>query len=335
MMPLRPLDAMTALPSHPFRIRYGPGDDLLTELYLPVLERSVRYDRLVGLASGDALARAAAGLDRLIRRGGSGRWLCGVRLTDEDVGRIDGGEAIDVVAAAALVRDLDDGDAIVRGRLAAVAWMLDHRHLDVRVALPLDEDGRALAERDARGSAVTFLLTRPARRSGPPFRLVGALRCARRRRRASARGTLLQDPDAFLRREDRDRRLLEAAQVPRDDRLGVHLPRGFMDDRVLEVREVELQRHFENGLMDRGDGTESQQLADLSAGLSRTDRLGRQIVDRGDRGRAQIPLHRSALHFGEKPCRSSRPGLPIEEQIEDDVGVDESSQRYLSSRCRR
>ena len=141
---------MTALPSHPVRIRYDPGDDLLTELYLPVLERAVRYDRLVGLASGDALARAAAGLDRLIRRGGSGRWLCGVRLTDVDVGRIDGGEAIDVVAAAALVRDLDDGDAIVRGRLAAVAWMLDHRHLDVRFALPLDEDGRALAEGDAR-----------------------------------------------------------------------------------------------------------------------------------------------------------------------------------------
>jgi hypothetical protein len=145
-----PADAMTALPSHPVRIRYGPGDDLLTELYLPVLERAVRYDRLVGLASGDALARAAAGLDRLIRRGGSGRWLCGVRLTDVDVGRIDGGDALDVVAAAALVRDLDDGDAIVRGRLAAVAWMLDHRHLDVRFALPLDEDGRALAEGDAR-----------------------------------------------------------------------------------------------------------------------------------------------------------------------------------------
>ncbi|HEX9731330.1 MAG TPA: hypothetical protein VGG06_04995, partial [Thermoanaerobaculia bacterium] len=66
-----------------------------------MLERAVRYDRLVGLASGDALARAAAGLDRLIRRGGSGRWLCGVRLTDVDVGRIDGGEALDVVAAAA------------------------------------------------------------------------------------------------------------------------------------------------------------------------------------------------------------------------------------------
>ena len=38
---------MTALPSHPVRIRYGPGDDLLAELYLPVLERAVRHDRLV------------------------------------------------------------------------------------------------------------------------------------------------------------------------------------------------------------------------------------------------------------------------------------------------
>ena len=70
LTPPRP-DFVSLLPTHPFRLTYGPRDDRLRDFYLPALERSVRYRRSAGYFSNSFLAIAAAGVARLVRNGGS------------------------------------------------------------------------------------------------------------------------------------------------------------------------------------------------------------------------------------------------------------------------
>ncbi len=144
-------NSTATLPSHLFKIRYGRSDDLLADFYLPALERAVRYDRLLGYASSTTLAGAAAGLSRLIRRGGSVRLLCCVRLTEDEHAALGRDAALAAVTAEALLRGLGEPeDATVRQRLAALAWMLDHQHLAIRLILPRDAEGLPLRAEEAR-----------------------------------------------------------------------------------------------------------------------------------------------------------------------------------------
>ena len=143
--------AVSSLDSHPFKIRYGRNSDLLDDFYLPVFERALRYDAVVGLASSTTLAAAAAGLQRLIARGGSARLICGAGLRRKDASAIGKGQDLDGVLGEALLRELAPcADTTVQGRLEALAWMLSHQHLELRVALPRDAAGIPLIKREAR-----------------------------------------------------------------------------------------------------------------------------------------------------------------------------------------
>ncbi len=117
------MTGMSTLPSYPFTVRTDAGDDALHAFYLPLYERAVACDRILGPFSATALADAAAGIVRLIAAGGRLRIVCGAALDAEP-----GEEAL-----AALD---DPGDATRRERLAALAWMLAHQHLEIRLALP-------------------------------------------------------------------------------------------------------------------------------------------------------------------------------------------------------
>ena len=57
---------------------YNPGNcsDLIAELYEPMLERAVRYDRTTFTFSANALAAAAAGTAGLARNHGRIRLIC-------------------------------------------------------------------------------------------------------------------------------------------------------------------------------------------------------------------------------------------------------------------
>ncbi len=142
---------MSSLRSYPFRFSYGPNDDRLHEFYIAALERSVRYDRSAGFFSSAALAIAAAGIVRLIANGGRMRLLCGAQLTKEDVEAIRRGDDLKGRVGAAMQGCLNDpNDASLRARLEALAWMVAHDRLLIRVVLPRGKDGHPLAAVEAR-----------------------------------------------------------------------------------------------------------------------------------------------------------------------------------------
>lgn len=136
---------ITRLRAHPFQLSYGPADDRLHDFYIPALSCSLRYDRTAGFFSSSALAVAAAGVARLIARGGTMRLMVGAQLSEADVRAIERGQALDDVVAERLVAALSEPEgAVMRRRLEVLAWMVATGSLQIRVVLPKGPDGRPL-----------------------------------------------------------------------------------------------------------------------------------------------------------------------------------------------
>jgi len=145
--------------SQEFRLSYGPGDDRLHTFYIPALAASVRYDRMTGYFSSHALAIAAAGVAHLIANGGRMRLLVGAQLSREDVAAIEAGHNLNDVVASSLGTgkhpwSLPDpetlADHLLRKRLEALAWLVAHERLEIRVVLPKGPGGLPLPAPDTR-----------------------------------------------------------------------------------------------------------------------------------------------------------------------------------------
>lgn len=140
------------LRDYAFQYTYGPHDDRLNTFYVPALSRSVRYDRFAGYFSSSALSVAAAGVARLIGNQGRMRLLVGAQLAESDVEALLGGAQLADLVAQRMNQGLEQRtDAITRERLAALAWMIRHGTLEVRVVLPTGPDGRPLAASQSHG----------------------------------------------------------------------------------------------------------------------------------------------------------------------------------------
>lgn len=127
----------------PFRVYYSPADDPLHSFYLPALSASVQYDRSAGYFRSSALAAAAAGVVRLIANGGYMRLLVGAELSPADVDAIAQGYDLRETLVPGMLKALDDlEESLKRQRVEALAWMVAHGTLDIRVVLPLDVHGR-------------------------------------------------------------------------------------------------------------------------------------------------------------------------------------------------
>ena len=146
---------------------YDSGDDALASFYVPVLRVAVRYDRSVGYFRSTALAVAARGVSRFIARGGRMRLLAGTDLTREDCEAMAGRIVVPETLAERLVAGLATDDDIARRRLEVLAWLCRTNRLSVRLALPVDADGRPVPAdgyfhekigvlRDEHGEGVAF-----------------------------------------------------------------------------------------------------------------------------------------------------------------------------------
>jgi len=134
-----------------WKISYGPGDDRLHDFYIPALEASVRFDRTTGFFSSAALAIAAAGVARLIQNDGRMRLLCGAQLSEADVEAVKQGADLKDKVDDALVGCLaEPSDQSMRARLEALAWLVAHERLEIRVVLPRDAQGNPLPASEAR-----------------------------------------------------------------------------------------------------------------------------------------------------------------------------------------
>ncbi|MEV4483629.1 DEAD/DEAH box helicase [Micromonospora coxensis] len=149
---------------------YDSGDNVLVSFYVPALQRAVDYARSVGYFRSSSLSVAARGLARFLNGGGRMRLLCGVELREEDAAALQGKATLDGPLAQRLAEGLVTTSDIDRRRIEVLAWLVKQGRLEVRVAVPVDDDGRPLAGgesnpyfhekvgvlRDAAGDAVAF-----------------------------------------------------------------------------------------------------------------------------------------------------------------------------------
>ena len=142
---------MSHLQSISWKTSYRHDDgDLVALFYNRALAEAVRYDRMTGYFTADALALAARGLDQLIRNNGRMRLIVGCTLADDERAAIARGyEARRAMRAeeieerlrermAALELVPPDEDA--RNCLGMLAWMVAMDLLEIRVAVPVDNE---------------------------------------------------------------------------------------------------------------------------------------------------------------------------------------------------
>lgn len=124
---------------------YSHEDGDLVELfYLPALECATTYLRVTGYFNEEALVLAARGLDGLIRNGGHMNLIVGCTLEEDEVEAIERG--YDLRSSIGKLLDSRVKEALKKAQprkeLGHLAWLVAAGHLDVKVAIPKDAEGR-------------------------------------------------------------------------------------------------------------------------------------------------------------------------------------------------
>ena len=162
------------LASFEFKERYKRkrGVDMLTDFFVPMLQRSETYDRVSGYFSSAVISRASAGFAKFCSRGGAKRadgtprfrLIVGARLNTldeqtilslEDPGLVESEVEKSVIAAIEeITREVgsegsgSEGEALQREfertRLSGFAWMLDNGYLEIKVGVRFDEVTREI-----------------------------------------------------------------------------------------------------------------------------------------------------------------------------------------------
>ncbi len=123
-------------------------DDILNDFYIPVLSEAIRYNRLAGFFSSTVLAATARGIQNFILHGGEMELIVGARLSKADTDAINEGMTQpNKVIAEKFIDDLDNiEEGLIKDHVRALAWLVAQKKLSIKVAIPLDQEGRPLDE---------------------------------------------------------------------------------------------------------------------------------------------------------------------------------------------
>ncbi len=115
-------------------------NDILEDFYIPTLRESIKYDRIAGYFSSTSLAIASRGIAGLINNGGKMRIIASPRLSSEDIDIIKKtqGKTDDIIIDILLNSINDFEDAFLNDHVKALGWLLLHKLLEIKLALPKD-----------------------------------------------------------------------------------------------------------------------------------------------------------------------------------------------------
>jgi len=119
------------------------SNDLDREVLIPALSEAVTYDRKTGYFSSYTLAIASVGLKRFIDAGGRMRMIVSHVLTQDDITAMEKGYDIRERLGGLITLALPD-DKVLAARLECLAWLVAAGRLDIKIALPTDEQGRLI-----------------------------------------------------------------------------------------------------------------------------------------------------------------------------------------------
>jgi len=127
------------------KMSYRTGrDNIVDDFYVPCLESSILYRRAVGFFTSHGLSVAAKGVANLAFRKGKMRLVASPRLEPEDV-EILRSVADDPVSVLGKIvaRDFSEiEDKLINERLNALAWLSATGMLEIKLAIPTDENGK-------------------------------------------------------------------------------------------------------------------------------------------------------------------------------------------------
>ena len=125
-------------------------DNILLVFYIPVLSLSKKYDRLCGYFSSSSLAIAARGLSKFIENKGRMRIVASPIFSEEDIQAIkEGYEERENLIIDNISTEIERGlteNEIIRDHIKALGWMIKHNYLDIKIAIPISEEGIPLCK---------------------------------------------------------------------------------------------------------------------------------------------------------------------------------------------
>lgn len=149
------------------------GGDVIANFFVRCLSVATRYDRAVGYFTSDGLSVAARGLSAFVSRDSRARLVASPHLTQQDIDAMTRGlRAREDLVERRLLDAIAEAPAPPDG-LVFLSWLVAHRRLDVKVAVPTagpgiyhekvgifeDEDGCRVAFGGSANETVGGLIT--------------------------------------------------------------------------------------------------------------------------------------------------------------------------------
>ena len=114
-------------------------DNILEDFYFPALSVASSYDRAVGFFSASTISYAAQALTTFVQHGGRIRLILGAFTDKNDIEAVKQGyerRELSEKIGGELLGIIDEvSDDLFHNRLEALAWLVMHERLDVKVAL--------------------------------------------------------------------------------------------------------------------------------------------------------------------------------------------------------
>ncbi|WP_174733242.1 DEAD/DEAH box helicase family protein [Mesobacillus harenae] len=112
------------------------NDQIHSDFYSKVIEKSIQYDRAVGYFTSGSLSVIARGLETFLHEDGQIRLIANPHLTAEDIDAIRlGYRAKSDVIASSLLRQIEPNEENIRDdTLNILAWLIYEDKLDVKIA---------------------------------------------------------------------------------------------------------------------------------------------------------------------------------------------------------
>jgi hypothetical protein len=139
-----------SLNSYAWRISYSSdAGNPVTDFYIPALERATHYDRKSGFFSSAILSQVAGGLGAMLQNAGFSqgkmRLIMSCQLSKADLETIQQGYALRDTVAANLEASLTPPENFAQlKRLEILSWLVQTGHLDIKIAIPLKQNGTPL-----------------------------------------------------------------------------------------------------------------------------------------------------------------------------------------------
>ena len=123
------------------RYYFSPEDNIPCSFFIPVLERSMKYDRAAGFFTSSSLVEISVGVYSLAKRGGKIRIITSPRLTKEDIVAIKSGYDLLEICSNSMVNNFDmPKDKESLDRLSFLSKLVATGTLEFKVAITKNLD---------------------------------------------------------------------------------------------------------------------------------------------------------------------------------------------------